>query len=283
LTLEARRRFRVEGILMRGPRYRLFDDIAKVRLGLVADVRGFFGGSDTVESWFDDSADEMPSVAFDVLGLVPDLPLRAAIEAAGGAACDLDEISLEVLGSDGEPIGFYQLLSAELELTGRSTDGSLAASVVAWITGSVPHVDAEPVWDAWRLAPPAARNLWARLPAGPKSAWLQVVSAYRPNDPLRRGEHRTGPSGRPEVVLDGRHVTDLTSFYCAIGEAVNGPGGYFGSNPMALTDCLRGGWGVDREFTLVWEHADVARANLGEHLDVLLRVFREAGTDVVLR
>lgn len=262
---------------MRDFRYQLFDDIAKVRLGLVTDVREFFGGRDTVESWFDGPADEMPSVAFDVLGLVPDPPLRAALDAAGGTACDLGEISLEVLGSGGEPIGFYQLLSAELELTGGAADGSLGATVVAWITGSVPHADAEPVWDAWRLAPPAARNLWARLPAGPRSAWLHVVSSYRPNDPLRHGEPGTAR------VLDGRHVTDLTSFYCAIGEALNGPGGYFGSNPMALVDCLRGGWGADSGFTLIWERADVARAHLGEHLDVLLRLFDEAGTDVVLR
>ncbi len=68
-----------------------------------------------------------------------------------------------------------------------------------------------------------------------------------------------------------------------IGEAVNGPGGYFGSNPMALSDCLSGGWGVDCPFTLVWENADIARARLGDTVDMLLGVFREAGIDVVLR
>ncbi|MFD0592855.1 barstar family protein [Catellatospora coxensis] len=50
------------------------------------------------------------------------------------------------------------------------------------------------------------------------------------------------PAGRT-YHLDGRFVTDVEGFYCAIGEAVNGPGGYFGWNLDALVDCLRGRWG----------------------------------------
>jgi hypothetical protein len=267
------------------PRYRLFDDVDELRLGLVGEVRGFFAGSVEAESWFDESDDEMPYARFDVLGLAPDPPLRAAIDAAGDEEYGLGEISVEILADDGEPIGFYQLLTAELERTWRTADGTLNATVAGWLPGSIPHVDAGRVWDTWRAGPPASRNLWAALPVGRREAWLEVVSNYRPNDPLRRGEHGVDAAGRPEVVLDGRHVADLSSFFCAIGEAVNGPGGYFGSNPMALTDCLAGGWGVSCPFTLVWEESAVARAHLAEpaYLEMLLGVFRQAGTDVVLR
>jgi hypothetical protein len=267
------------------PRYRLFDDLDEQRLGLVGDVRGFFAGSVEAESWFDESDDEMPYARFDVLGLVPDPALRTAIDAAGEKSYGLGEISLEILADDGETIGFYQLLGAELERTWRTAAGALDATVAGWFPGSVPDLAAERVWDEWRAGPPASRSLWAGLPAGRREAWLEVVSSYRPNDPLRRGEHGVGPSGRPEVVLDGRHVTDLASFFCAIGEAVNGPGGYFGSNPMALTDCLAGGWGIDGPFTLVWANSAVAQAHLAEpaYLEMLLGVLRQAGTDVVLR
>ncbi|MFE0701069.1 barstar family protein [Streptomyces sp. NPDC058872] len=51
------------------------------------------------------------------------------------------------------------------------------------------------------------------------------------------------PAGQV-FTLGGRHIVDRDAFYCAIGEVVNGPGGYFGWNPDALDDCLRGGWGA---------------------------------------
>lgn len=270
---------------LRRPRYRLFDDVEDVRLGLVGDVRGFFLGSTDAASWFDDADDAMPHVTFDVLGLVPDPPLQAALDAAGGAAVELGEVSVEILADDGEMIGFYELLAVELERAWRDTDGTLHATIAGSVPGLIPDLDAEQVWDAWRAGPPAHANSWAELPVGQRDAWLEVVSKYRPKDGLRRGQHGTGPSGRPEVVLDGRHITDLASFFCAIGEAVNGPGGYFGSNPMALADCLGGGWGIDGPFTLVWEHSGVARAHLADpaYLDMLLGVFRQAGTEIVLR
>ncbi|WP_327590963.1 barstar family protein [Nonomuraea sp. NBC_00507] len=34
-------------------------------------------------------------------------------------------------------------------------------------------------------------------------------------------------------------MTDEAAFYLAMGEAINGPGGYFGRNLDALDDCLR--------------------------------------------
>jgi len=270
---------------LRRPRYRLFDDVENVRLGLVGDVRGLFLGSTDLESWFDDADDVMPHLSFDVVGLVPDPPLRAALDAASGAEIELGAVSVEVLADDGEMIGFYELLGVELERTWRSADGILHATLAGSLPGMIPDLDAEQVWEIWRAGPPASANGWAELPVGRRDAWLEVVSKYRLNDRLRRGAHGTDPAGRPEVVLDGRHVTDLASFFCAIGEAVNGPGGYFGSNPMALADCLGGGWGIDGPFTLVWEHAGVARAHLADpaYLDMLLGVFRQANTDVIFR
>jgi len=182
----------------------LFDDVDEVQLGVVDDLRGFFVGNTGAESWFDDADDEVPYARFDMLGLVPDRPLQAG--------SDLGEVSVEVLADDGEPIGFYQLLSAELERTWQSADGTLNATLAGWFPGLVPDVDAEKIWDAWRSGPPASPNLWAELPPRRREAWLEVVSKYRQNDRLRRGE-----PGRSEVVLDGRHVTDLASFYCAVG------------------------------------------------------------------
>ncbi|MEE1845514.1 MULTISPECIES: barstar family protein [unclassified Streptomyces] len=64
-------------------------------------------------------------------------------------------------------------------------------------------------------------------------------------------------------VIDGSRVTGLERFWEVIGEAVNGPGGYFGRNLDALADCLGGGMGTpdDGDFDWEWrDHAASARA-----------------------
>ncbi|UBU19107.1 barstar family protein [Nonomuraea gerenzanensis] len=77
--------------------------------------------------------------------------------------------------------------------------------------------------------------------------------------------HRGASPDRPAGTtyhLDGRFVTDIEGFHCAIGEAINGPGGYFGWNLAALGDCLRGRWGAEPPFRIVWHDSDVARRHL---------------------
>lgn len=64
-------------------------------------------------------------------------------------------------------------------------------------------------------------------------------------------------------VIDGSRVTGPERFWDVIGEAVNGPGGYFGRGLDSFADCLRGGMGTpdDGDFVIEWrDHALSARA-----------------------
>ncbi|MFI6961519.1 barstar family protein [Streptomyces sp. NPDC050255] len=64
-------------------------------------------------------------------------------------------------------------------------------------------------------------------------------------------------------VIDGSEVTGLERFWDVMGEAVNGPGGYFGRGLDSFADCLRGGMGTpdDGDFVIEWrDHARSARA-----------------------
>ncbi|MER7009230.1 barstar family protein [Dactylosporangium sp. NPDC000555] len=99
-------------------------------------------------------------------------------------------------------------------------------------------------------------------PGTPPSWWGEdlgdiVVLAQRPNRTMPQTvdidldgfvlAHQSGAPDQPAGTtydLDGRFVTDIEGFYCAIGEAINGPGGYFGWNLNALDDCLRGSFGA---------------------------------------
>lgn len=113
---------------------------------------------------------------------------------------------------------------------------------------------ARSIWDMWFAGGPAEKNLWAGHDAEGRRAWLAAALA----------QPRTEPEAEPGQTfhVDGRFVTDELGFYCALGEAVNGPGGYFGWNWPAVRDCLRGGFGTTAPFTLVWHDADVARKYL---------------------
>ncbi|THA62096.1 barnase inhibitor [Streptomyces sp. A0958] len=64
-------------------------------------------------------------------------------------------------------------------------------------------------------------------------------------------------------VIEGSRVTGPESFWTVIGEALNGPGGYFGRNLDAFADCLSGGMGTpdDNDYVIEWrDHALSARA-----------------------
>src|SRR3954468_6695839 len=149
----------------------------------------------------------------------------------------------------------------------------------------------------WQSAGPAAgvcppgrgltqKGIWRSLGPAGRRAWLSVAlnhHAYR-----SPAEDAVGA----EYELDGRQVVDENSFYCALGEAVNGPGGYFGWNLDALVDCLRGSWRARPPFALHWRRSDIARLHLLEHkptatgsaplLELLLEILHGGGVDVVM-
>ncbi|WP_221890633.1 barstar family protein [Streptomyces sp. WAC07149] len=120
------------------------------------------------------------------------------------------------------------------------------------------HMEPQPpvvadVWALWREGRPAVPNLWARFGSEGRDHWLGPALVHRgPDRPAGATYH-----------LDGRHVTDTEGFLCALGEAVNGPGGYFGRCLDGVADALCGGFGATRPFTLVWHHHEVARRSLG--------------------
>ncbi|GHB40417.1 hypothetical protein GCM10010347_07510 [Streptomyces cirratus] len=66
-------------------------------------------------------------------------------------------------------------------------------------------------------------------------------------------------------VIDGAGIHTPEDFWTALGEAVNGPGGYFGKGLDSLTDCLRGGFGTpdDGSYVFEWRDHAASRRALG--------------------
>ena len=150
-----------------------------------------------------------------------------------------------------------ELSQVQLDIAGWSPHGDHQTDLVLREPlHDPPSPAARPIWQLWSAGRPQAKNLWA---AHDRVEWLRAALAHA------RAEGPDRPPGGT-YRLDGTHVTDIVSFYCALGEAVNGPGGYFGWNLDALADCLRGGFGATPPFTVV-----------GPEVPGVREVFDEAG------
>ncbi|YCU77316.1 barstar family protein [Mycobacteroides abscessus] len=87
-------------------------------------------------------------------------------------------------------------------------------------------------------------------------------------------------------VVDGSRVRTRADFFTELGRAVNGPGGYFGSNLDALVDCLRGGFGTpeDEPFRFVVQDATRIKSAVGKKdWDAIEEIFDEVGVPLTTR
>ena len=217
-----------------------------------------------------------------LLGCRPHPPLSRALDAlaAGegrpGGARHRRQVNVKVcsVNQDGVVhgvVGAY-LQALVVDVRPSAVDAGLVdVTFDAGIADPMPRA-ARPIWDLWYSGGPAEAGLWAGYHRELRHQWSGAALAHRAGAPDK-------PAGST-YHLDGRHVTDVEGFYCAIGEAVNGPGGYFGWNGAALVDCLRGRWGAESPFRLVWHDAEVARTH---GLERVVRWLTEDGVDVELR
>ncbi len=134
------------------------------------------------------------------------------------------------------------------------------SDIVVW-RGSLESILSQEQMDIypdWIQARPTGKNQWAPLSTVHRRAWLRIVKTGNLN---HRSPHADIEN---HFIMDGTHITDYAAFFCALGEAINGPGGYYGSDLASMTDCCYGGFGTEGAFTLIWENHDVAKMSLDE-------------------
>lgn len=145
-----------------------------------------------------------------------------------------------------------------------------AARVVLDGLEPVHLVDGAALWTRWcDDARPLRRGEWVSLSAAQRRSWLTIAL------------HAWGSHGWPEplpegatAILDGRLVTDETSFFLALGEALGGPGAYVGANLDGLDDCLMGGPsypGTGAGRRVEWSSSEVLSAGLSEYFVATVR------------
>ncbi|MPY58577.1 barstar family protein [Streptomyces spongiae] len=219
-------------------------------------------------------------------GLAQGDRLRAALTKGTRRALDLEEAALEIQDDQGEPLT-ERLLWTQVSAWSPSSYGTVLIDLEldGKLFTPVPEY-ARPIWERWLAGPPDTLGAWVGLDTRRRLAWLDLV-----RERACRRARRDRPPGQA-YELDGRHLTDEPGLYLALGEAVNGPGGYFGGCLAALDDCLGGTFGYTAPATLLWRDAVTAREHLSRALTAdgrpydlfaeVLDVLAEGGMHVTL-
>ncbi|MFJ5232660.1 barstar family protein [Kitasatospora sp. NPDC088391] len=211
--------------------------------------------------------DDPPDLPVRLIGCEPAEPMRAALRKRRGKHPGYTGLwTLDDTGRvmDRRAIGF------DVEWTRPSVLGGALVDVLLLTDAELlPGAAARPVWRQRRSGRPGRPGDWRGLTEPAKKAWLSLAPQNtRSSEPDRSGG---------EYHLAGAAVEDLTGLHCALGEALLGPGGYYGWGLDALADCLGGGFGVVPPFTLVWHDFAATERELAGYPEEVARMLEERG------
>lgn len=236
---------------------------------LTGDDGDFWGGFQGLNGLFDGPANHAREV--ELIGCAPEGGLRAAITQVGTRAAHAGNADLAFLDESGEIVGSYFVNDVTVRSVRPSSTPDLVDLTVG-LSSDLALPGSDYPWRLIRSGELDRPGLWHDLDAQGRLAWLSVALTRQVSSTvLDKPEDET-------YELDGRFVSDEIAFYCAIGEAVNGPGGYFGWNLDALVDCLRGGFGAETPFTLIWRSFGNARSL--PRLNKIVEILAEAEVSV---
>ncbi|MFB7495121.1 barstar family protein [Streptomyces sp. NPDC056161] len=211
----------------------------------------------------------------------PDLVTFIGVQHLGAGRRTTKEAELQVVDRRGDCIGKYYLgrVRATLTRTPDMSDERYPEVPYDFFGFTEEFPEAGRIWQRWAAGGgPVESGEWARVPAAWQESWLHVVQTSW----FTTGRRATRYLGGGTVVLDGSLITGRDAFYCALGEAVNGPRGYFGSNLDALFDCLRTARADGTApFDLVWREQAASRAALGaDFTGAVLALLAKCGVTV---
>ncbi|MFJ7212875.1 barstar family protein [Amycolatopsis sp. NPDC098790] len=218
--------------------------------------------AEELEGFFVSSGDGAPEVVFRRANSSDERPRQ------------VEDAVLEIVNARRDTVGEY--------LVGRVIFGDFDPKRVAFrfFGDRCEFLEAAGIWRRWASEPPLRAGEWLRLPVGHHPAWLHVVQ----NSWFATGHGAVRYADAEVMTLNGASTVTKAGFYCALGEAANGPGGYFGANLDALADCLRSSPAGKRPARLLWNDFVSYEEALGtEFLGAITAVLEEFGVIVEAR
>ncbi|WP_269853119.1 barstar family protein [Streptomyces sp. RPT161] len=238
------------------PMYVVVDEESGDTLVTAEEVAGFFV----------DPQEELPEVAF----------LR--VHDLNKSRRRAEDAALEIVNRRGERIGEYPVGRVVYgDMGAESADGKISSVSIRHFDTRCEYPEAAEIWRRWAADAALEKGEWLRWPVSYQSSWLHVVQ-----NSWFTSNRRAARYGVDDVVyLDGSHISTKSGFFCALGEAVNGPGGYFGSNLDAVADCMYSSFGEGPPAAIVWRNFQASQEPLGHvFVDSIIDVMREFSVDV---
>jgi RNAse (barnase) inhibitor barstar len=238
------------------PIYAVVDEESGETLITAEEVAGFFV----------DPQGEQPEVSFTRVHEVNRSRRRA------------EEAALEITNHRGEKIGEYFVgRIVRCDIGAESADGKISSVSYQCFGNRCEYPMAAKIWRRWALGATLEKGEWRRWPTSCQSSWLHVVQ-----NSWFASHRRAARYGDDDVVsLDGSEISTKASFFCALGEAVNGPGGYFGSNLDALADCMSSSYGERPLARIIWRNFQASQDLLSHaFLDSVMELMHEFRVDV---
>jgi Barstar (barnase inhibitor) len=185
-------------------------------------------------------------------------------------------ILVGLLDRAGRTLGRHWLADVKIEKIALSSESNQTWNVT--LTGVLltsVHPDSEALWERWATGQITERNAWVRLSSRERKAWLEVAR-------MRASVVGRGADAPAGAIfdLDGSNVRDSVSFLCALGESINGPGGYFGAGFDSCSDCLAGGFGARPPFVIRW-HGPLASLSASKEVAEMIELLAGASVTIV--
>jgi len=169
-----------------------------------------------------------------------------------------ENLYLCVLGKEGNILGEY--FFSQVEVIEYSCSGDLILNLKCQGVLYPASIGSMKCWEMISQGEVEKNGAWKKLKEEELQGWLEVALNYKVT---------TSDKAGLVVELDGSEIKSINEFYCALGEAVNGYGGYFGRNLDALCDCFCGDFGVKEPMSIVWHNASKGIAYKSEYEEFL--------------
>ena len=186
-----------------------------------------------------------------------------------------EDAVLEVVDSRGEIFGRYYI--GRIKILGEAFDRERRDVIVDFFGNFCDYPRAGEIWRSWASSRVESSGEWARWPVEYHEAWLHVVQ----NSWFASGKWAARYGNKRFIEIDGNLIKSKSTLYLLIGEEVNGPGGYFGSNLDALADSLSSNFGDGVISKVIWENFEKASECLdSDFVSSLNSVFLSFGVEV---
>lgn len=118
-------------------------------------------------------------------------------------------------------------------------------------------------------------NEWTKIKQSEKQAWLELALSF---------QNININNQKSIIEIDGNKIKSLDDFFCAIGEALNGKGGYFGRDLYGFFDCLRSPeFGAKNLKKVIWKNHKKCRWKLKKNFNHILSTLEEFKIQVFLQ